>query len=154
MFRGVHLVREVEESKALNRRLDPIIIISASGMITGGRVLFHVERFAPDHRNTILLAGHQAVGTRGDQLLHGERRLKIHGKHVEVRAEVVSLGGLSAHADAGEILTWLKGFGAPPKRTFITHGEPRAADALRRRIQDELGWSAHPPEHLETVALD
>jgi metallo-beta-lactamase family protein len=152
--RSATITNSVEESKAIDRRSGPMVIISASGMITGGRVLFHVERFAPDHRNTILLAGHQAVGTRGDQLLHGERRLKIHGKHVEVRAEVVSLGGLSAHADAGEILTWLKGFGTPPRRTFITHGEPRAADALRRRIQDELGWSAHPPEHLETVALD
>jgi metallo-beta-lactamase family protein len=130
-----------------------MVIISASGMATGGRVLFHLERFAPDHRNTVLLVGHQAVGTRGDQLLHGERRLKIHGKHVEVRAEVVSLGGLSAHADSDEILTWLRGFPEPPRQTFITHGEPRAADALRRRIQDELGWSARAPEHGERFVL-
>jgi metallo-beta-lactamase family protein len=152
--RTATITRSVEESKAIDKRTGPMVIISASGMATGGRVLFHLERFAPDHRNTVLLVGHQAVGTRGDQLLHGERRLKIHGKLVEVRAEVVSLGGLSAHADADEILTWLKGFARPPARTFITHGEPRASDALRRRIQDELGWSAHAPEHLESVRLD
>ena len=147
------ITRSVEDSKAIGRRMGPMVIISASGMATGGRVLFHLERFAPDHRNTVLFVGHQAVGTRGDQLLQGERRLKIHGKYVNVRAEVVALDGLSAHADANEVLDWLGTFEQPPRQTFITHGEPRASDALRRRIQDELGWSAHAPEHLERFTL-
>jgi metallo-beta-lactamase family protein len=151
--RSATMTRSVEDSKAIDKRLGPMIIISASGMATGGRVLFHLERFAPDHRNTVLLAGHQAAGTRGDQLLQGERRIKIHGKQVNVRAEVVALNGLSAHADANEILSWLRTFERPPRETFITHGEPRASDALRRRIQDELGWSARAPEHLERVEL-
>jgi metallo-beta-lactamase family protein len=151
--RSATITRSVEDSKAIDRRLGPMVIISASGMITGGRVLFHLERFAPDHRNTVLLVGHQAAGTRGDQLLQGERRLKIHGKHVNVRAEVVALDGLSAHADANEILAWLGTFEEAPRETYITHGEPRASDALRRRIQDELGWSANAPEHLERFTL-
>jgi metallo-beta-lactamase family protein len=148
------ITKSVEESKAIDRRVGPMIIISASGMATGGRVLFHLERFAPDHRNTVLLVGHQAVGTRGDALLQGERRLKIHGKYVNVRAEVVALDGLSAHADQGEILAWLGGFEKPPRTTFITHGEPRASDVLRRRIQDELAWPARAPEHAERVTLE
>jgi metallo-beta-lactamase family protein len=148
------ITKSVEESKAIDRRVGPMIIISASGMATGGRVLFHLERFAPDHRNTVLLVGHQAAGTRGDALLQGERRIKIHGKYVNVRAEVVALDGLSAHADQGEILAWLGGFERPPRATFITHGEPRASDVLRRRIQDELGWSARAPEHAERVTLE
>jgi metallo-beta-lactamase family protein len=151
--RSATMTRSVEQSKAIDKRLGPMIVISASGMATGGRVLFHLERFAPDHRNTVLLVGHQAAGTRGDQLLQGERRIKIHGQQVNVRAEVVALNGLSAHADADEILDWLRTFEAPPRETFITHGEPRASDALRRRIQDELGWSARAPEHLERVEL-
>ena len=153
MLEHVRITHTVQESKAIDRQVGPMVIVSASGMATGGRVLFHLERFAPDHRNTILLVGHQAAGTRGATLAGGGRQLKIHGRYVPVRAEVASLAGLSAHADAKEIVSWLRGFERPPRLTFITHGEPAAADALRLRIQEELGWSVRVPEHGETVAL-
>jgi metallo-beta-lactamase family protein len=147
------ITRSVEESKAIDRRVGPMIVISASGMATGGRVLFHLERFAPDHRNTVLFVGHQAAGTRGEALLRGERRLKIHGRYVTVRAEVVPLDGLSAHADQREILDWLAGFRRPPRQTFVTHGEPIPSDVLRRRIEEELGWPARVPEWMERIEL-
>jgi metallo-beta-lactamase family protein len=120
------ITNSVEESKAIDRRSGPMIIISASGMATGGRVLFHLERFAPDARNTILFAGFQAAGTRGATLLAGADSVKIHGAHVPVRAEVVALHGLSAHADADELIRWLHNFSSP-RMVFITHGEPTAA---------------------------
>ena len=131
----------------------PKIIISASGMATGGRVLHHLKRYAPDPRNTILFAGYQAVGTRGAAMLAGVDSIKIHGGEVPLRAEVANLSMLSAHADAGEILRWLKGFKAPPRMTFIVHGEPSSSDGLRRRIQDELGWPCKVAEQLEKVEL-
>jgi metallo-beta-lactamase family protein len=147
------ITRSVEESKAISRRAGPMIIISASGMATGGRVLFHLARFAGDPRNTILLVGFQAAGTRGDALRRGADALRIHGARVPVKAEVAVLDVLSAHADADGIMTWLRGFAAPPRRTFVTHGEPVAADALRFRIQEELGWDVHVPEHGEVADL-
>ncbi len=153
-LRGATIANTVEQSKAIDARVGPMVVLSASGMATGGRVLFHLERFAPDDRNTVLLVGHQAEGTRGDALLQGARRLKIHGRWVPVRAEVDEVQGLSAHADASEILDWLRGFTRPPRTTFVTHGEPRSADALRRRIEEELGWRVHVPEHGEHVALE
>jgi metallo-beta-lactamase family protein len=153
MVEGIRITRSVEESKAIDAQRGPMIVISASGMATGGRVLFHLERFAPDHRNTVLLVGHQAAGTRGDTLVRGGRQLKIHGRWVPVRAEVAVLDGLSAHADAAEIIEWLGGFERPPRATFVTHGEPVAADALRLRIEQELGWPVRVPEQGETVAL-
>jgi metallo-beta-lactamase family protein len=154
VFGSATITNSVAESKAIDRRNGPMIIISASGMATGGRVLYHIERFGGDHRNTILLVGHQAGGTRGAALLNGARQLKIHGRHVAINAEVDMLSGLSAHADADELLAWLRGFESPPRRTFLTHGEPAAADALRLRIEEELGWSVHVPEHNEVVRLD
>ena len=153
MVEGVHTTRTVAESQAIDRQSGPMIVVSASGMATGGRVLFHLERFAPDHRNTVLLVGHQAAGTRGDVLARGGRSIKIHGRHVPVRAEVAALEGLSAHADAAELTDWLRGFVNPPRATFVTHGEPTAADAFRLRIQEELGWTACVPEHGQTVPL-
>jgi metallo-beta-lactamase family protein len=146
-------VRSVEASKALNEDPAPKIIISASGMATGGRVLHHLKRFAPDPRNTILFSGFQAAGTRGAAMLGGTESIKIHGEYIPVRAEVVNLPMLSAHADADELLRWLRGFRRPPQMTFITHGEPTASDVLRRRIQDELGWPCKVPEHLERTEL-
>jgi metallo-beta-lactamase family protein len=122
-------------------------------MATGGRVLFHLERFLPDRRNTVLLIGHQAMGTRGDAMLRGAPEIKIRGKYVPVHAEVVALHGLSAHADQGEILEWLRGFARAPHTTFLTHGEPVAADALRRRIEEQLGWTVRVPDHGERVVL-
>jgi len=148
-----HMVNSVEESKALNRRKGSVIIISASGMATGGRVLHHLKAFAPDPRHTILFVGYQAGGTRGAAMVSGAVSVKIHGAYVPVRAEVVLLENVSAHADYEEILEWLAHVEAPPRRTFITHGEPAAADALRHRIEEQLGWESWVPEYRETVKL-
>jgi metallo-beta-lactamase family protein len=148
-----HYVRSADESKALTADPMPKIIVSASGMATGGRVLHHLKRYAPDPRNTIIFAGYQAAGTRGAAMLAGAESIKIHGAYVPLRAEIVNLSMLSAHADAGEILRWLKGFKQPPRMTFIVHGEPTAADVLRRRIQEELGWPCKVAEQLEKVEL-
>ncbi len=147
-------VSDVEASKALDRSPMPKIILSASGMATGGRVLHHLKHYAGDSRNTVLFAGFQAMGTRGAAMLDGARTVKIHGEYVPVRAEVDNLAMLSAHADADEILRWLGGFSRAPKETFIVHGEPDAADALRLRIKDELGWRSHAVEQGETATLD
>ena len=148
-----HYVRSVEESKALTINPMPKVIISASGMATGGRVLHHLKRYAPDARNTILFAGFQAGGTRGAAMVDGADSIKIHGAYISVRAEVANLAMLSAHAGADEIVRWLQGFGAPPRRSFITHGEPAAADALQLRIEEQLGWSCAVPEHGEEADL-
>ncbi|HWS76759.1 MAG TPA: MBL fold metallo-hydrolase [Thermomonas sp.] len=153
MHRRTHVVESVEASKALNRRKGPMIIVSASGMATGGRVLHHLVAFAPDPRNAIVLCGFQAGGTRGAALAAGNKQLRIFGQDVHVGAEVVQLAAGSAHADADEILAWLRSAPQPPRRVFVTHGEPDAADALRARIEHELDWPAHFPEYLEQVDL-
>jgi metallo-beta-lactamase family protein len=152
--RTAQVVESPEESERLNGRRGPMIIIAASGMATGGRVVHHIKAFAPDARNTILFAGYQAGGTRGAAIAGGAPSVRIHGQDVPVRAEVAKLDDLSAHADAGEILEWLRNFKAPPTRTFITHGEPAAADALRHRIERGLRWTCHLPYYLEPVELD
>jgi metallo-beta-lactamase family protein len=148
------MVNTPDESRALNRLTGPMIIVSASGMATGGRVLHHLKVFAPDERNMILLPGFQAAGTRGAALAAGESEIKIHGAYVPVRAEVVKMDNMSAHADYTEILEWLRGFERPPKRTFVTHGEPAAADEMRRRIEETFGWSVSVPELGETTVLE
>ena len=147
------IVNTPEESQALNGRGGPMIIVSASGMATGGRVVHHLKAFAPDPRNMIVLPGFQAAGTRGATLASGATEVKIHGEYVPVRAEVVKMDSMSAHADYSEILEWLRGFKHPPRRTFITHGEPAAADELRRRIEETFGWSVSVPEYGEKVQL-
>ncbi|MCK7611801.1 MBL fold metallo-hydrolase RNA specificity domain-containing protein [Roseibium sediminicola] len=146
-------VQDVEESKDLDRNRMPKVIVSASGMATGGRVLHHLKHYATDHRNTILFAGYQAGGTRGAALVAGATSVKIHGSQIPVRAQVGSLQMLSAHADADEIMRWLGNFQAPPKLTFVTHGEPDAADALRHRIESDLHWSCHVPDYREEIEL-
>jgi len=146
-------VRSVDESKALTANPMPKVIVSASGMATGGRVLHHLKAYAPDHRSTILFAGFQAGGTRGAAMVAGAESIKIHGQYVPVRAQVSNLDMLSAHADADEILRWLRGFKAAPRMTFVTHGEPAASDALRHRIEEELGWRCLVPDHGEKVEL-
>ncbi len=146
-------VNSAEESKALNAKEGPMIIISASGMATGGRILHHLKAFAPDPKNAILLPGFQAAGTRGAAMAAGAKTIKIHGEQIPVRAEVVKMDGLSAHADASEILQWLGNFQTPPRKVFITHGEPEAADALRQRIGGETGWTCEVPEYLQKVQL-
>ncbi len=145
--------RTAEESKALDRDPMPKVILSASGMATGGRVLHHLKALAPDPRNTILFAGFQAGGTRGAAMTGGAERVKIHGSYVPVRAEVANLHMLSAHADADEIMAWLGQIKQPPRRTFIVHGEPEASDALRHRIEEELGWPCSVPEYREEAEL-
>ena len=147
------MVNTADESRALNGRGGPMIIVSASGMVTGGRVLHHLKAFAPDARNMILLPGFQAAGTRGAALASGATEVKIHGEYVPVRAEVVKMDSMSAHADYSEILEWLRSFKRAPKRTFVTHGEPAAADEMRRRIEETFGWAVRVPEYGEKAML-
>lgn len=150
---GVHYVRTGEESKALTANPMPKVIISASGMATGGRVLHHLKHYAPDPRNAIVFAGFQAGGTRGEAMVAGAKAIKMHGEYIPIRAEVKNLEMLSAHADSDELMRWLKDFTRAPKSVFVTHGELAASDALRHRIQEELGWHAVVPEHGERVEL-
>lgn len=153
MCRAARIVNSVEESRKLNLSREPKIIIAGSGMATGGRVVHHIAAFGPHPENAIVFAGFQAEGTRGAAMLSGAREVKIHGSYVPIRAEITALGNLSAHADADELMAWLRHFEKPPRCTYVTHGEPSAADALRMRIKDELGWEVHVPEHLETAEL-
>lgn len=143
-----------EDSKAIDRSRMPSVIVSASGMATGGRVLHHLRVFAPDPRSTILFTGFQAGGTRGAAMLAGAATIRIFGDDIVVRARIADMPMLSAHADADEILGWLKRFEAPPKRTFVTHGEPDAADALRQRIARELNWACDVPAYRDEAKLD
>jgi metallo-beta-lactamase family protein len=149
----VRMVRSVEESKALNSLKYPSIIVSASGMATGGRVLHHLKAYAPDERNTLLFTGFQAAGTRGAALVGGARQVKIHGSYVPVRAEVVALDLLSAHADREQLLAWLGRLRRRPRQVFVTHGEPVPADALRLAIEERLGWPCRVPEYRDSVSL-
>ena len=153
MASAAQIVDTPQASQALSARRGPMVIIAASGMATGGRVVHHIKAFAPHKRNTLLFAGYQAGGTRGASITGGAHSVRIHGQEVPIRAEVARLDSLSAHADAGEIMQWLRGFTAAPRTTFITHGEPAAADALRQRIGRELGWACHMPFYLERVTL-
>ena len=137
--------RDVEASKAITASPMPKVIISASGMATGGRVLHHIKAFGPDHRNTILFSGFQAAGTRGRAMLQGAKDVKIHGQWIPIHAEIADLPMLSAHGDADEIMRWLGGFRPAPRKTFIVHGEPTASEALRVRIGRDLGWEATVP---------
>lgn len=152
MCQDVHIVNTVDESKRLNTLRFPTIIVSASGMATGGRVLHHLKAYAPDARNTILFAGFQAVGTRGAAMVEGASAIKIHGAYVAVRAEVANLDTLSAHADREQLLAWLNGL-RTPRRVFVTHGEPVAADALRLAIEERHGWPVTVPDYRESREL-
>jgi metallo-beta-lactamase family protein len=146
--------RTPDESRELAARRTPGVIISASGMASGGRVLHHLRALAPEKRHTILFPGFQAPGTRGQALVTGARSVKIHGSYVPVAAEVLQLDVFSAHADQRGLLDWVGACERPPRQVFVTHGEPVAADALRRLIGDELGFRAHVPEYQETVSLE
>ncbi len=150
---NVHYVRTVEESITLNVQKEPKIIISASGMASGGRVLHHLKTFAPNPKNSIVFAGFQAPGTRGARMKDGAEQIKIHGAYYDVNAEVHSLDSLSAHADSDELIEWLRHFDHNPRAVFITHGELDAADCLRLRICDELGLKASTPEYRDSVEL-
>jgi len=148
-----HLTRTVEDSKAINNVKTPCIIISASGMISGGRVLHHLVQRLPDARNAVILAGFQAQGTRGRALQEGAKSLKIYGQDVPVGAEIVELGQFSAHAGKSELLRWLTGLPSPPKQTYLTHGEPVAAQALQAAIQEKFKWKVAVARYLDTVPV-
>ncbi|VVN77425.1 Ribonuclease [Pseudomonas fluorescens] len=146
-------VRSTADSIKLDQQRAPAVIIAASGMATGGRVIHHLKALAPNPINTLLMPGFQAGGTRGAQIVAGAPSVRIHGKDVPIRAEVVPMETLSAHADADEIMQWLRGFKRPPRHTYVVHGEPNASDVLRRRISLELGWSVSVPEYRDSVEL-
>ena len=144
------MVSSTDESRALASRHGPMIILSASGMATGGRVLHHLAHYAGNHRNMIVLTGFQSPGTRGASLASGARSLRIHGKEVAINAEVVQLQSASAHADAKQIIAWLRTMPQSPDQVYVVHGEPGPSDELRKRIKHELGWRAMVPEHGST----
>lgn len=148
----LEFVRGLGDSYGLLERSGPQIVISASGMATGGRILHHLARRLPDPKTTVLFTGYQAQGTRGRALVDGAKTVKLHGEAVPVRAEVLQLGGLSAHADRAEVDRWLSSFGAPPSMTYCVHGEPRALEGLRARLEAR-GWPAKVPAYLDEVEL-
>jgi metallo-beta-lactamase family protein len=150
---GVTLVATVQQSMRLTRSRWPSVIISASGMATGGRVLHHLKAMAPDARHHVCFPGFQVGGSRGARLVAGATEVKIHGEYVPVRAEISHLASLSGHADSDELMAWMRHFQAAPRQTWVVHGEPDAADALRVRIRDELGWPARVPQHGESVEV-
>jgi metallo-beta-lactamase family protein len=152
--RNVHYMRSAEDSKKINDVKTPAIIVSASGMATGGRVLHHLAQRAPDPRNAILLAGFQAEGTRGRALEDGANTLRLLGRDVPIEAEVVNLRQFSAHAGKSELIRWLTGLPAPPRQTYLVHGEPAACVALKIAIESTFGWRVALPQYLQTVDLD
>jgi metallo-beta-lactamase family protein len=141
------------QSRQIQGSPAPCIVISSSGMATGGRVLSHLQAALPNPRHTVLFVGYQAAGTRGRHLLEGETTVKIHGELVPVAARIERIDSMSAHADQNEIMRWLGGFVRPPAMTYLVHGEPLAQDALRSRIEKELGWTTHVPEYREQVVI-
>jgi metallo-beta-lactamase family protein len=154
MYKSVRIVRDVEQSKALNENEEPKIIIAASGMMTGGRILHHVAKFGNSSKNAILFSGYQAGGTRGRLLLEGAKSIRIFKKDVPIHAEIYSLDSLSAHMDSSEILNWLKTSTKIPSITYLTHGEPAAADRLRFLISDQLGWQVKVATYSDVVDID
>jgi len=153
MAKVAKMVRTPDESKAIAGHHGPKVILAASGMATGGRVLHHLVQYLGDHRNMVILTGYQAPGTRGATLANGGASLRIHGQDVAVRAEVTQLQSASAHADAGQLMQWLRAIPGQPHRAFVVHGDQEASDCLRRRIENELRWHAMVPEHGSTWAV-
>ena len=162
MIRGKHIFhpkklqvcRSRNESKSINSHKNRAIIISSSGMVTGGRILHHLVQRLPDERNTILFIGYQANGTRGRDILEGKPEVKIHGQYIPVRAQVESISGYSGHADYNEILAWLMGFNKKPERTFLVHGEPESSQALAEKIREKFGWDVEIPTQGQSFELD
>lgn len=150
---NLHYYQKKEESMSLNTYNGRAIIISASGMATGGRVLHHLYHHLPDEKNGIIIVGFQAHETRGRRIMEGEPTIRIYGKEVDVKAKVYPIEGLSAHADQEELMDWAEGFTEKPKLTFIVHGEPDSAEALAQRLKNELGWNTILPQYLESFVL-
>jgi metallo-beta-lactamase family protein len=150
----VHMTRSVEESKRINDVVSPCIIISASGMVTGGRILHHLAHRLPDSRSSVLLVGYQAEGTGGRALQEGTKYLRIHGEEVPVRARIIEVPQLSAHAGKSELLRWLSGFQAPPRQTFLVHGEPPGLEAMRDAVTKQFRWHATIPEYQQSFELN
>ena len=150
---NLKVVASIPESKAVQDSAEPAIIVSSSGMATGGRVLHHLERVLPEARHTVLFSGYQAAGTRGRLLIDGGKRVRLHGKELSVAARIESIDSMSAHADADEIMRWLRGFERPPGLTCLVHGEPEPMDALKARIERELGWTVRTPLHHERIEI-
>ncbi|MCB9762246.1 MAG: LOG family protein [Alphaproteobacteria bacterium] len=152
-WRQTRLLHSADESMALADQPGPYVLVSASGMLTGGRVLHHLKRLAPGEQNTILFVGYQAPGTRGAALLGGAPEVRVHGRDIPVQCHVARIDGLSAHADQAELLAWLRGLPGAPRTVMLNHGEPHAADALRRKIRDHFGWTVRIPSYGQTVSL-
>jgi metallo-beta-lactamase family protein len=153
MTKRFQAVSTPRQSAELTGSRIPAIVISSSGMATGGRALSHLKATLPNARNTVLFSGFQAAGTRGRKLVEGDREIKIHGEMVQVNAEIAQLHSMSAHADAGELMRWLRGFSHPPKLTCVVHGEPETAETFAGRIRNELQWSVVVPDYLQAVEL-
>jgi metallo-beta-lactamase family protein len=149
-FQEVH---STQQSKDLMRSKHPSIVISSSGMATGGRVLHHLKESLPDSRHTVLFVGYQAEGTRGRKLVDGAKEVKIHGAAIPVHASIQRIDSMSAHADRGEILRWLSGFARAPRTTYLVHGEPGPMDTLKAQIEQRLGWQVRTPEYLEAAEV-
>ncbi|MGE0625755.1 MAG: MBL fold metallo-hydrolase [Pseudomonadales bacterium] len=154
MCRAATFVNSADESRALNERHGPMIVVSASGMASGGRILHHFRAWLEDDRNTVLFTGYQAGGTRGAAMVAGAKSVFVHGRHLAVNATVTELSSLSAHADATELRDWLATTNSPPRRVFVTHGEPESARALQNTLQGELSWPTDVPELGQSWGLD
>jgi len=150
----IHMTRTVEDSKKINDVVSPCIIVSASGMITGGRIKHHLAHRLPDSRSTVLIVGYQAEGTGGRALLDGAKFLRIHNEQIPVRAKIVEINQLSAHAGKSELLRWLSGFQAPPRQTFMVHGEPSGLNGLRDAITSQYHWPVTIPAYLQSFDLN
>jgi metallo-beta-lactamase family protein len=148
-----NLAKSVTESRIVSAQEEPTIVISASGMATGGRILHHLRQRLRDERNTVLFVGFQAEGTRGRRLVDGEKEIKIFGEMVPVHAQIESLQNLSAHADSREILRWLEAFKRAPEKVFLVHGEIAAAESLRDKIVEKFEWNVEIPEYLQKFEL-
>ncbi len=153
MVERTRLITDPEDSRRLVKSDAPAIVLSASGMATGGRVLHHIRGVASDPRNTILFVGYQSKGTRGDSIVNGKQEIKIHGQQIPIRCEVVSMESLSAHPDPDETIAWLQQFRSPPKRVYLTHGEQEASEAMKIRIEKDLGWDCVIPEYTDSYDL-
>ena len=152
-FQGLTTVRSAEESKALNHRKGPAIILATSGMCTAGRIKHHLAQYIDHPECTILFVGYQACGTLGRQILDGRREVRLHGRMRLVRAHVAHVAGFSGHADKVELMRWLHCFTSPPAQLFVTHGEEAAAMALAEQIRAELHWNVTVPEYQQMVDL-